>query len=422
MTLPVRQGDAIAEDANELPLVRYLSPEARRGGLLGVAIAGGVLLIVGGFLGGLNRESTGALIGALSGSVLGILLGGIAGMVLGVLLPAQQARATMAIELDRNDDHYLPGDRVSGHLVLFAQNTFRAKGAKVFFICRGFYAHDKASTSDPETPESARQTRQYLIQQTELLPAGIVRRNANLRYPFEFDVPPDALPTNHGYACAIHWTLHAVLDAPGDVAIKTQQELYVRSKSASFGAIESEYRSAASSRLGQITLTLPHVVYAEGEAVRGEAHISPSDTFVAEQVRAVLLRVENTPVGDDHIVYVGRWDPGTGQFRGRRQPGGQGTTYVWLEDEVPLGGGQAFEVGKPVTWPVKLAVPAQWRPTLSTKDGKVNWKVGFVVSCSDREDLRCFHEVIVHTGPPHLDKLLGVPDAISVLGERRRSL
>ena len=410
MTAPDHNADANRGPLSGLPLIRQLSPEARQGAQVGLLSAGGVLLLLGGLLGGLNRGPSGILIGAASGAALGIMFGAVSGMILGVLLPAKQARAALNLVIEGVGGRFSPGDELSGHLELTAHNTFVAQGGKVYFICRGFYAHDGAGPNATPDAEGERETRQYLIQQVELVPAGVIRRNANLRYPFRFDVPTDALPTHHGYACAIHWTLHAVLEAPGEGSIRTQQELYVRSRPTSLVEPESGYRSGASSGQGQLVLTLPHAVYAEGEAIRGEAYVSPMASFQADEVRAVLLRIEHTPIGSGHTVYVGESDPTTGQFRGRRQPGGEGTTYVWLEDETKLSNGYALEVGRPVNWPFKLIVPTHWRPTLSTKDGKVTWKVGFVISSEDREDLRSFHEVIVHTGPPHLDRVL--------LGER----
>ena len=96
----------------------------------------------------------------------------------------------------------------------------------------------------------------------------------------------------------------------------------------------------------------------------------------------VLLRIENTRAGDDHTVFIDRWDPETGRFQGERQPGGQGTTYVWLEDEVALGTGLHFGIAETENLPFSITIPAQMRPTFATPQGSVTWKVGVLLSRS----------------------------------------
>ena len=85
-----------------------------------------------------------------------------------------------------------------------------------------------------------------------------------------------------------------------------------------------------------LTLTLPRGPYAQGGKVSGRLQMHWLESFEADNVRAVLLRIENVPLGDDHTVYVDGWDQAASLFHGERRPGGQGTTYVWLESDVGL--------------------------------------------------------------------------------------
>lgn len=402
--------------AERMPLLGWLQSSTRKGLLLGIFFGGSLLLLLGGLFGGLNRGPSGAVIGALSGSLCGGALGGLTGAIWGTVRFPQEGSATVSIELGKNGGRYAPGDAVSGYVEIAAENTLKLKGGKVYFICRGFYAYDKMEENEAKGPEFVRESRQYLVQHADVIPAGVIRRGASQQYSFSFDIPRDALPSHHGYICSVRWTLHASLDAPDVAPIEAHQELIVDAPAPGLQSTPGGYQSLTPSQICQLALILPQVVYAEGETVTARAHITPLESFHAEEIRAVLLRIENTPLGDDHTVYVDGWDQTSGLFRGTRQVGGRGTTYVWLEDDLSLSGPIRLEIAESVTYPFALQIPVQWRPTLSTKDGRVIWKVGLVLSRLGHADIRAFHEIIVHTGVSQLTEILE-PNAIPPLEE-----
>ena len=311
--------------------------------------------------------------------------------------PIRVARATLAIALDNDGNRYTPGEVISGHIQVTAENTFKTDGGKMYFICRGFYAHDKIEENSGE-PEFVRESRQYLMQQVDAIPPGTIRQGHSLQYPFSFAIPAKALPTHHGYACSIRWTLHATLDVLGRASIRAQQELFVESIPPALPPAPGGFQSDTSSPECQLTLILQRALCAEGETLEGQVRISPLESFDIQEIHVLLLRIENTSRGDDHIVYIDRWDPAAGRFCGQRQSGGQGTTYVWLEDEADLSGPIRLKIAEPLRFSFTLDIPAQWRPTMSTKEEKVTWKVGAVIAREDAPDVRAFHEVIVHTG------------------------
>jgi hypothetical protein len=391
-------------------LLGWLQSGTRKGMLIGILFGGASFLVLGGLFGGMNRGPSGAVIGSLSGALGGVALGALIGAIWGTLRFPQEGLATVSIDLGKDGGRYAPGDRVDGAVEVTAQNTLRLNGGKVFFICRGFYAYDKVDESGTGQPQFVREPREYLLQQSNVVPAGVMRRGASQRYTFSFDVPRDALPTHHGYICAVRWSLHALLDVPDITPIEAHQEILVDAVAPVLQLAHGGYQSVTPSQTCQLALILPRVVYTEGEAVTARVHITPLESFRADEVRAVLVRVENTPSGDDHVVYVDGWDPESGLFHGARQPGGQGTTYVWLEGETNLSGPLTLEIAESVTFPFSIEIPTQWRPTLSTKDGRVNWKVGVVLSRAGHADVRAFHEIIVHTSSSELAEILE-PDA-----------
>ncbi len=242
------------------------------------------------------------------------------------------------------------------------------------------------------------------------MPAGIIRRGSVRRYPFRFSIPRDALPTHHGHICSIRWTMHAIVDAPDVPSIEAHREILVGAAAPAVRPNPEGYQSVASSQASQLVLSLPRAVYAEGERLSGRVHVSVSGRCDVAEIRALLLRIESIPRGPDHSVYVVGWDPTSESFRGQRRPGGKGTTYIWLEGEVKLSGPLTLEPPQSATFPFTIDIPAQQRPSFSTEEGRVMWKVGAIVSCSGRPDIRAFHEAIIHTGVSKISQILA-PEA-----------
>ena len=407
MNILARWRWAVTQTFEGLPLVRRLDQPMRGRVSLWMALSGILFLALGAILGALNRGPMGTVIGATSGGLLGAILGGLCGGALSHVGPMGRGTARVSIELERDAARYAPGDVVAGQVKIVPENTFRTDGCTVFFICRGFYAHDHPAAESGGSVSFERETRQYLLKQEQIVPSGTVRQGLAVTTPFTFSIPPDALPTHHGYACSIRWTVHCVLDAPGEEeGIQARKELFVEASPPAIAQSSEWYRSDTAAPECDLTLMLPRALYAEGEAIEGQVRISPLETFDVQEIRAMLLRIENTPQGQDHTVYIDRWDPASGSFRGERRPGGHGTTYVWIEDETQVSGPERFMVAEQAFLPFRVYLPAQWRPTYATKDGRVTWKVGIVVDRGDYPDVRAFHEIIAHTGIPEISQML----------------
>ncbi|OGO04698.1 MAG: hypothetical protein A2Y73_01255 [Chloroflexi bacterium RBG_13_56_8] len=237
----------------------------------------------------------------------------------------------------------------------------------------------------------------YLQDEARVIPPGRLKRGKAHRYPFRFTHTDVGPPTHLGYICSVRWTLHAVLEVPDVPPFLAYRELFLEAPPPFFDMGDREYHSTVSTAVGELELVLPRVVYAQGEVLRGSMRFNATREFDAEEIRVILLRIENLSAGDDHFVYVAEWDPVTGLFRGERWPGGEGTTYVWLEAEVVLSRTRRFVPTNYLNLPFEFQIPSDWRPTLTTGHGRVTWKVGVIIPRPDYPDLRVFHEVIVYT-------------------------
>jgi len=389
---------AILSNAARQPLLREMQAGTRKGTLLGAALGLLLFLLLGALLGQLNRGLGGALIGAVSGSLGGVVVGSLVGAILGGRYFPQEGHVFLSIELDRENTCFAPGGSLTGTVRVRAEDTLRISGVRVYFVCRGFYIHDEIDETNTSRPTFVRKSCEYEVGQTELISARTIRRGVSQSRPFHFVLPLAALPSHHGYACSVRWTVHALLEAPGIPSVENHQEFLVESVPPVSLEVVDECQSVAASQVCQLVLSLPRGVYAEGETLIGHVHITCMREFEAEEVRAILLRIENVRASDNHFVYLVDEDPASGILRGQRRQGGQGTTYVWLEGEDNLSGPSTFRFPQTMTRLFSIPIPSHRRPTVLTEDGSVIWKVGVVVSRTGAKDVRVFHEIIVHTG------------------------
>ncbi len=394
----------LAECAARISQLSWLSPIfeiADRAVVLGSLSGGLLFLLVGAALGARNRGFAGAVIGALSALIAGMLLGGLVGS----LFASRQGEVQADFDLEDRPGGYAPGDTLAGYVRLTPTRSGRIAGGRVLLVCRGFYVHDDDVDAEGE-PDLVRDVKTLHVQELPVIPAATVRRGAPLRYPFRMTLPERPLPTHHGFACSVRWSLHADLEDAVDPGNQGSQEVFVQAVVPPGVGARSE-RAAASSPAAELVLALPRTAYAEGETLQGRVIVNPEDDLLASEVRAILLRVEHNPRGADHVVYITGWNPETGRFRGESRPGGQGgTTYVWLEDEADLAEHVRLTQGEKRLFDFSFQVPQQWRPSLQTEHGDVAWRVVAVLSRPMGPDLRVQQSITVHTGAPHVARVL----------------
>ncbi|MFO7918471.1 MAG: hypothetical protein R6V13_10365 [Anaerolineae bacterium] len=391
-------------------LFAHLGYGTRRGMWLGMWIASTICLVLGMLFGSINRQAPGAVIGALAGALLGLLLGSTGGALIGKLALPSQVDVSLTIDVTDEQDCYTPGQTIEGQIKISSQNTLNISGGEVYLLCRGVYIHHKEGREASDDSDFVHTPHLYTVQRLCSVPPRVLHPASSPTYTFQAEIPEDALPTHHGHACSVRWGLYGTLDVPDLSHTRKYRELTVESIPPTIA--KSTYKSTQENNNCQLTLTLPQVVCAERASIEGILRVSPLEEFEATEVRALLLRIESTHEGSGEIVYMSAWDPESGRFQGRIRPGDEGTTYVWLEDEVNLGQDIHFDLAEPVTYRFRLDVPAQCRPTFSTKEGQVIWKVAAIVSSEEWPDTRAFHEAIVYTGASQ-QALLGEKKAAS---------
>jgi len=393
--------DAVLDRAERHPRIAPVLQLADENIVLGV-VAGGVLFLLIGLIGGAaNRGFAGLLVGGICGALFGAAAGGFAGH----LLPSRDGETSVDIDVAEHPEGYVSGEAISGYLVINSKRNSRINGGSVYLTCRAMFVHEGSNEADGSQAELVRSTKTLHMQELPIVPSGLLRRNMPVRYPFRLVLPADPVPTHHGYGCAVRWTLSARVDGTAQPLGQAHTEMLVRSSVATGAGMHAE-RVTTSSVAGELALALQHTTFSEGETIRGRVIVSSSEDFAATEIRAMLLRVENHPLGNDTIVYINGWNADTGRYRGESQPGGQGTTYVWLEDEADLGTDVRFSLGEKRLYDFAFDVPQQWRPTFATDDGTVTWRVVAALSRANGQDMRVHQGITVHTAAPRVARVM----------------
>ena len=181
---PYRSSRSLVYASERWPLLGSLPSGTRAGLLIG---AGGLALLfglLGGLLGWLNRGAVGGIIGAISGVLAGLVVGGVIGAISGKEHLPQHGRMVATLELDDPIARLKPGDKLSGGVLLKAENSLQVGNVKVYLVCRGFYAHDQVGDDDSSQPQFVRETSNYLVQEADLGLAGMIHRGRAKRLPF----------------------------------------------------------------------------------------------------------------------------------------------------------------------------------------------------------------------------------------------
>jgi hypothetical protein len=393
--------DDMLDRAEAHPSVAPLLQLADENVVLGVA-GGAVFFLFVGFVGGaLNRGVAGAIVGAICAAIAGAAVGGF----IGSLVPSRDGEATIAIDLADHPAGFAGGEAISGYVTLSAKRNTRVTAGSVYLTCKAQYVHEGGGDTGGSPDSLVRNVKTYHTQDLPVVPSGLVRRNTPVRYPFRLTLPEDPVPTHHGFGCAVRWTLQARLEGGAQTLDEAHEEVLVRARIPA-GAGQKAERVSVASVACEMTMAVQHSTYAEGETIRGRVIVSPMQDFAATELRTVLLRIENHPGGNDTIVWISGWNAETGRYRGESRPGGQGTTYVWLEDEADLALEARYTLGEKKLYDFAFELSPQWRPTLVTDDGSVIWRLVTTLSRANGQDMRVNQGITVHTTAPHIARVM----------------
>ncbi len=365
------------------------------GALVGLLIGG----VAGVALGMINRGIPGAIVGGLSAGAVGTA----AGATLGWSIPRRKVHLTADLEFEDTRDSYQPGDMLSGFVVLRSDGSALVHRATVKLSCVGRYVRDRLPDNGSDHVVYERSEKVYASETT--VPVRLVRlhRGSEVRFPFTFALPLQALPTHHGFGCVIRWMVDLTVDAQHQ-ADPVRREVVVASVPTE--APGGSSLAAVTCDAFQLSLSLPQLQYAEGDSVQGQVLVTPSGDAAIQELRLALVRVERLTEGDGHIVYFAERDPAEAEVVGNRQPAGNGTTYVWLEQHETLAQAIKLDGTRPARYPFTLPLARTWRPSVATAEGLVRWQLSAIASRTSLPDVQAALRLEVYTAARSVGRVL----------------
>jgi len=326
-----------------------------------------------------------------------------AAAALGWSIPRRKVHLSADIEFEDTRESYQPGDVLSGFVVLRSDGSALIERATIKLSCVGRFVHDTLPDDGTERVVYARSEKVYASETA--VPVRLVRlhRGSEVRFPFTFALPLQALPTHHGFGCVIRWMLDLAVEAryPVDAV---RREVVVASVPAE--APGGSSLAAVTCDAFQLSLSLPQLQYAEGDSVQGHVLITPNGGAAIKELRLALVRVERLTEGDGHIVYFAERDPAEAEVVGNRQPAENGTTYVWLEQHETLADGIKLDGARPARYPFTMPLARYYRPSVATAEGMVRWQLSAIASRDGLPEVQAALRLEVYTAAKSVGRVL----------------
>ena len=364
---------------------------------------GGAGLLVGFLLGGVF----GAINRDLAGAIVGSLAGGFAGMGLGLLMAkrplADEVAVVALIEVDDTPVSYAPGALIKGYVRIRSDGQAAISSGSIALLCNGRYISDHLPFEGAGRVAYDRQETEHHREVVEVVPSVRLRRDSQMRFPFEFTVPVDGAPTCMGFGVRVMWSLEA--EVLGSVPIPiAREQVFVESVPNVPGSAVLQSQTLSDAFL--LTLTLPDLVYAEGEQVSGQVQVTASEPVTVSELRVMLLRVEYMELdAEPHAVFFDVSSGEDGSYHGDRRSAVRGTTYVWIERSEVLA--TRLKVGSQLATTLSFGFPLNrcWRPSIRTPEGLVKWRVAVVASRIGHKECRTGLDLVVHTALPRVTRV-----------------
>jgi hypothetical protein len=151
---------------------------------------------------------------------------------------------------------------VRGHLLLTANRSIQVEEGGIRFRCRGLRTYDQLDADSNGTPRLVRETLEYCTEEARIIPQRAVRRGQSLRYPFEFTISEEGMPTHHGNVCAVRWGLQADVTAQRVPPIRPPtRRCWWWLPHRRSAAWSGEYRAIGTCDACHLLLSLPRAVF-----------------------------------------------------------------------------------------------------------------------------------------------------------------
>jgi hypothetical protein len=259
---------------------------------------------------------------------------------------------SFAIELERADGVYFPGETVRARITVTAEDAAKFRELRAgLLLFEKYQAIEESRDSDGDRSYSRvwRESEQWAAKEiiaTGELPAGFRRT-----YHYEWQLPVNAAPYNDGKIINARWLVKVTMDRKLARDVNQEAVLYVIVPPTGTQMQPGEYvEETNAAEAVSLRFALPRLEFVQGETFNGRLLIEPHKEIKPRALRIELGRKEVVPVGDR-------------------------TNVERVVEQVQTFNVGTLQPGTPSALDFTLTIPPKWCPTYRSHKGDATWYV-----------------------------------------------
>lgn len=282
--------------------------------------------------------------------------------------------ASIAIQLDRGDEPYYPGDPIRVAINLQVEKDFKVRQFR-----GGLLAWEVFYQEDSDGDETTRYTVKEYVEENILLEDEMLQAGVSRNFSLSWRIPEDAFPPYSSGLIGSGYQAEAVIDLGLKRDIREQIPVRLVIPPPGIEIHPGEYGETSHPDAVDMRLWLPRLEWAEGESIDGKLLINPKEKIGATGVRLQVNREQR--------VHAPRFKINHSDVVSKDQVYGKIT----------------FEPSRSHEFPFSLSIPEAGAPSRKTAATTVTYKVEGIISRRLRRDFKVNTEIHVHNATPSSD-------------------
>jgi hypothetical protein len=280
-----------------------------------------------------------------------------------------KSAAEIAIELDRPEGPYYPGDVIRATIHLESQKELKIAG-----FSAGLVAWELIISEDSEGSKSKRSTLDEVVAGETLIEGMTLAAGFQGTDQVELPIPADAFAPYASSSIRGGWSVRATLDGGRKKGTSAEVDLPLVVPPPGERAQPGEVGESSHPGDVEMRLWLPSLEWIEGETVEGRLLITPRKKFDAGEVRLQLQRQEKM-----------------------QAPRYKGSNTDWI-DRVVLAGKTRFQPGQVTELPFEFPIPAMGCPSRRTEATTVTYTLRASLTRRLRKSFTATTEIWIYNG------------------------
>ena len=280
----------------------------------------------------------------------------------------------LAIQLERPDAVYYPGERVRAVINVAAEDAAKFKEIRAGLLLEEKYQvveRRHGQKGHTHYVKVWRTSEQWAAR--EQLVAGELPAGFRQAFSYEWRLPEVLHPYCQGKIVAARWLVKATVDRKLARDVNAEAPLYVVVPAPAAhtpGGLLADENTAP--EVVTMRFELPRLSYVQGETVTGRLVVEPRQDLSPRAVQLSLVRHEVVPGGD--------------------------RTNVENEVEARQDYPAQLRAGQPAAFDFSFNAPAKWCPTYHSGNARVEWRLNATLDLAWKRDIHARQSIQVFNG------------------------